>query len=172
MASAMPEYLTIGQVVGPFGVRGELKVHILTDFPERFRELKNVVVGPERVPHRVEKARLHKRQVILKLSGIETPEQAEALRGREIAVPIEEAWPLAEDEFYLYQLPGLQVVSTQGDRIGEVVDVLALGSTGANDVLVVRSGEKDVLIPLVKAIVKRVDLKAGTIQIEPIEGLL
>ncbi len=164
-----PRYLTIGRVLKPWGVRGELKIEIMTDFPERFASLKTVYLGEDAKAFPVERARLHGKAALLKLKGIDTEQAAARLRDQLVQVPTEEAVPLPEGKFYLYQLIGLHVKTTQGQDIGEVTDIL---ETGANDVYVVRQGEREVLIPAIEPVVKKVDLANGELIIEPMEGLL
>jgi 16S rRNA processing protein RimM len=172
VATLQPEYLTVGQVVGSFGIRGELKVRVLTEFPQRFSELHTVHLGRERQSFRVDAVRLHKSQALMKLRGIDSREQSDQLIGDEVAIPLGEAWPLDQDQYYIYQMIGLMVITADGEAVGEVADVLPIGQTGANDVLVVGRTGKDVLIPLVKAFVRKIDVQAGVVVVDNIEGLL
>lgn len=163
-----PRYLAVGQVIAPHGVRGEVKVEILTDDPHRFGRLERVFVGPdgeEPVPWPLEGYRLHRGRALLKLGGCEDRDTAERLRGLLIQVPLEEALPLEEGEYYEHQIIGLEVWTVAGELLGEVVDILY---TGANDVYVVRSRDpagSELLIPAIADVVQRVDLETGRLTI-------
>ncbi|HID64903.1 MAG TPA: 16S rRNA processing protein RimM, partial [Anaerolineae bacterium] len=130
-----PRYLVVGKIVAPWGVKGELKVAIETDFPERFKQLKRVYVGEKATSFVLEWSRLHKGHALLKLKGCDDRDAAEKLRGQLVQIPIEEAMPLGEDEYYVYQIVGLDVWTTEGEHLGRVSEVLF---TGANDVYVVQ----------------------------------
>jgi 16S rRNA processing protein RimM len=160
----------VGVVVGVFGLRGELKVRPETDFPERFARTARVYVGPERAPMRVRGARLVPGQVILRLEGIGDAGAAERLRGAPLYVPTAEAAPLAPDQFYLHDVIGLRAERPDGSELGTVADVYT--GTG-QDVFVVRAAGtgREVLVPAVKEMVKRVDVAAGVVVIDPIPGL-
>lgn len=162
-------HLIIGRILGARGVKGELRVQILTDFPRRFASLKRVFVGDHLTPYEVETVRFHKNIVLLKLRNVDTAEEAECLRGQAIKVPVEEAVPLAPGEFYWHQIIGLEVWTTSGDYLGKVTEILV---TGANDVYVVRSDSREVLIPAVADVIKEIAPEKGKIIIEPMPGLL
>ncbi len=149
-----PTHLIIGRVLAPWGHRGEVRVEIMTDFPERFSRLEEVLVGEAHAPYRLQSARLHKGNAILKLEGIDNPEQAAALRGELLFIPVSEAMPLGEDQYYHYQILGLDVWTRDGRYLGRVSEIL---ETGANDVYVVRNG-REVLIPALADVVQEVDL--------------
>ena len=164
------DWVAIGEVVGVFGVRGELKVQPLTDFPERFARTETVYVGEGRVPHRVRAARPHKRLMLVSLDGIDDPETGAKLRGARLFIPEAQITPLPEDQFYLHDVIGLRVRHVDGRPLGVVSDVL---TAAGNDLFVVREPEsgREVLLPAVKAFVKRIDLAGGEIVVDPIPGL-
>jgi 16S rRNA processing protein RimM len=144
-----------------------MRVEPLTDDPERFGRLKTVLVaGQERT---IEEFRQRPRDVLLRLDGISTPEQVQALRGEYIRIRAEDAAPLPEGAYYHYQLTGLQVATTAGEPLGELVDVLPLES---NDVYVVRGSRGEVLVPALRSVIREVDLEARRMTIEPMPGLL
>lgn len=163
-----PRYLVVGKIVAPWGVRGEVKVALETDFPERFKRLKRVYLGEKVTSFALEGSRLHKRHALLKLGGCDDRHAAEKLRGLLVQIPIEEAMPLGEEEYYVYQIVGLDVWSTEGKHLGKVSEVLF---TGANDVYVVR-GEREILIPAIEDVVLEVDLANGRLTVELMEGLI
>lgn len=158
----------VGEVVGPFGVRGEVKVLLDTDFPELVLQARHLFLGEPPVRYEVLRARLQRGMAVLKLAGCEDRTAAEALRGLEVQVRREDAPACGDGEYYYYQLIGLEVWSTEGEWLGEVVDVWA---TGGNEVLVVRGKGQEWLLPAVERFVQRVDLDAGRMEVVLLEGL-
>ena len=165
-------YLAIGRVTRAHGIRGEISVSVLTDFPERFETTEWIYLGTEleATPYRLEAARWHKQNVLLTLAGVTNRTQAEQLRGQFVQIPVEEATPLPEGSYYLYQLIGLQVITEAGQVLGVVYDIL---ETGANDVYLVKDEAEgaEILIPAIPDVVKSIDLEAGHIIVELIAGL-
>jgi 16S rRNA processing protein RimM len=156
--------MVIGTIVGSFGLRGELKVELHTDYPDRFGRLTTVYAGPRRVPHRVAGTRRHQGRVLLRLEGVESLEGAEVLRGKELAVPRSEAVPLPEGHYYLDDLLGVEVSTVSGQQVGTISDVLR---TGSNDVYVVQAEGRSVLIPGIKDAIRELDLEGRRVVIEP-----
>jgi 16S rRNA processing protein RimM len=146
-------------------------VVVLTEFPGRFETTEWVHLGDEfeAVPYRLEKYRWHKKNILLTLAGITDRTQAEQLRGQLVQVPVEEAVALPAGSYYLYQLFGLRVVTTGGDPLGVITDVL---ETGANDVYIVEQDGRQLLLPAIPDVVKAIDLEQGQMVVELIEGLL
>ncbi len=168
-----PQYLAIGRITAPFGLRGEVKVEIHTDWPQRFALLERVYIGDEaaRVMRvaQVEHVRLHKGRAILKLDISPDRTAAEELRGQWLFIPREEAMPLGEDEYYIHEIIGLEV--WEGDRyLGEVVEVLET-TPEANDVYVVRGERGELLLPAVQHVILKVDLEAGRMYVSVPPGL-
>lgn len=162
-------HLVIGRILGARGLAGQLKVQVLTDFPQRFSQLKTVLLGDELAPRAVEWTRLHQGGIIMKLQGCDTANEAARLRGKTLSVPMEEAVPLSPGQYYWHQIIGLEVWTVQGQSIGVVTDIL---HTGSADVYIVRAGDKEVLIPAIEDVIKAIDLELGRITIEPMPGLL
>jgi 16S rRNA processing protein RimM len=163
----MPEperWMLIGRVVGPFGIRGELKVEEHTEFPERFNLLKTVALGQDRREYAVEGSRRHKGRVLLRLVGVETPESARDLAGMEITVPRDQAMPLPEGHYYLDDIVGSEVITPEGTVVGRITDVL---QTGANDVYAVGTGRETILIPVTKEAVRELDVAGRRVVVEP-----
>jgi 16S rRNA processing protein RimM len=161
-------FLVIGRIVAPRGLRGELKVAVETDTPERFLRTARVFLGDERQVFTVRAARLHLGFALLRLSGIETRDDAERWRNSYVYVSREDAVPLEDDEYYYHQIEGLRVRTTSGEDLGRIVEVLA---TGANDVWVVRGRGGEVLIPALKDVIVGLDLEEGTVTVALPEGL-
>jgi len=169
-----PWFLAIGRVVGAHGIQGEVKVQVLTDDLQRFDRLQQIFLGPDEEapqPRRVEGTRPHGQQVLLKLEGCDDRDAAQNLRGTVLFIPREDAGPLGEDEYYEHQIIGLKVWTTAGETLGEVVDILY---TRANEIYVVQAPDsrREILIPAIADVVREVDLEAGRLTIELMEGLL
>lgn len=169
-SSTEPRFLVIGKILKAHGVRGEVKVLPQTDLPERFTWLKEVYVG-EQDPQliAVEGVRFHKNWVLLKLVGYDYRDQIDVLKGELLLVPREDAIPLEDGEYFLYQLIGLAVYTDEGQHLGELKDVIV---TGANNVFVVGGGGKDILLPDTKEVVTEIDFDNGRLTVHLLPGLL
>lgn len=164
-----PQFLVVGRVIKPHGVRGELRVQIHTDYPERFAVYETLYVGPSFVPFKLKTHRFHHDLVLLTLDGIEDRTQAESLRDQWMWISVEEAVPLEEGEFYSYQAIGLRVVTDEGIELGHIAEII---ETGANDVYLVRGAQGEVLLPDIPEVVVRVDIPAGEMTVHLLEGLI
>ena len=165
-----PRYLAVGRITRPWGVRGELKVEILTEDPDRFERLEMVYVGPHFVPYHLERSRRHRGAVLLKLAGCDDRDTAEALRGLLVQVAIEDALTLEEGEYWVHQILGLEVWTTDSELLGVVREVL---ETKANDVYVVQDRRgRQVLIPALKSVVLDINLEARRMLVTLPEGLV
>lgn len=172
----MPEqnnttWATIGTIVALFGIRGELKVRLLTDIPDRFTELDAVYVGPEHRRYFIENVRPHKGEmVVLKLRGIHDADAAEALRNLDLQIPESQLAKLPPDAYYQHDILGLHVYTMDGRNLGQIVDIIV---TGSNDVYAIKTAEgKQILIPAIKDVIKQIDLIRRTMYIAPLPGLL
>ncbi|HEX6971212.1 MAG TPA: ribosome maturation factor RimM [Limnochordia bacterium] len=167
--------MSIGLVRGPHGVEGEVRVLPLSDHPDRLASLPAVDLYWENeargVHLAIERWRHHGGQWVVKFAGIDDRSQAAALHGALLQVPEAEVPPLPPDVYYHFQLVGLSVHTCDGRRLGRIVDIL---STGAHDVFVVRpeTAGRDVLIPALKSVVRRVDVAAGRMEVDPPAGLI
>ena len=169
--SAEPRFVAIGYIIRPHGVRGEIAVQVLTDFPERFDTLEVVYLGDELEAKawQVIAIRWHKDHVLLTLRGCEDRTAADKLRGLLVQIPIEEVMPLPEGEYYTHELIGLDVVTVDGEDLGPISDVL---STNANDVYVVVGPRGRILLPAIADVVERIDLAVGQMVVRLMEGLV
>jgi len=163
--------ITIGKIVSTQGHRGEVRVLPYTDFPERFKTMKEILVtldGQTRVMH-PEKVWEHKSFIIIKFKEVPDMNQAELLRNALIQITPEDLAELPEQTYYIFQIIGLEVYTEEGRFLGKIKEVLA---TGCNDVYVVgREGQKDLLIPALKTVVKDINLDKKTMVVELMEGL-
>jgi 16S rRNA processing protein RimM len=166
-----PLYLTVGRIVGAFGLRGEVKVEVHTDLPERFRAQQRVFMGSADQPRSVVilAARPHQAHVLLLLDGCADRTDAEALVGQWLYIPSAEAAPLGDDEFYEHELLDATVEADDGAVLGQVKEVLF---TGANQVLVVQGPSGEVLVPMLRDVVLQVDRTAGRIWVSLPPGLI
>jgi 16S rRNA processing protein RimM len=162
-----PESLIVGRILAPWGIRGEVKVEVLTDFPERFATRKLVDLNNR--PLEIERCRPHKQHMVVKFATIDSVEAAEKLRGQDLTIPSSELYPLPEGQYYTFQLIGLKVVTTKGQTLGRVKDIM---TTPSNDVYIVEGKHGEILIPAIEDVVKSIDLKKGKMVIEAIKGLL
>ena len=173
MINSMTPLITIGKVTAPQGVAGEIRVLPLTDFPERFRQLKKVYLTGKGTEEprllSVAAVRYHKKFVILKIEGVESREEAEKLRNCYLKVKPSEVVPLPPGHYYPFQIIGLRVKTMEGEALGEVVEILTPGS---NDVYVVQDREgNEILLPALKEVVREIDLESGVMRVELLEGL-
>lgn len=170
MPDKEPRFLAVGQVVKPHGIRGEVAVEILTDFPGRFALLERVYLNekePRQVP--LEGVRFHKGRALLKLGGYDDRTAVEALRGEMVLVPIDEAMPLEPDQYYQEDLIGLEVWTIDDEYLGDVVEIL---ETGANDVFIVQGDRGEILLPAIEQVVQWIDLEENRMVVELMEGLI
>ena len=169
-ADGATAWIAVGEIVGVFGVRGEVKVLPLTDFPDRFAQTPTLYLGEAHTPHAVKSARQHQRMVLLTLDGIDNVDAAERLRGMTLWIPESERMPLDADQFYLHDVVGLRVVHVNGQPLGEVVNFI---SGGGNDLFVVRAtpSGREVLLPAVREFVRELDIPGGVLRVDPIPGL-
>lgn len=165
------EWATIGKIVAPFGLQGELKVFPLSDIPNRFASLDVIHLGPDYIPYKIKAVRPYKGEMLLlKLSHVNDANAAEKLRGFAVSIPLDKLAKLPPDSYYQHDILGLQVATLSGRDIGVIVDIIV---TGSNDVYVVKAPDKQqILIPAIKDVIKQVDLIRRMMYIEPIKGLL
>jgi len=166
------DLIVIARAVRTHGLKGEIVAELLTDFPERFNDLKElIVVSPSGVRQelRLEDYWFQKDRIVLKLAGYDAVDKAKELVGYNFAVAESERVPLAEDEFYDWELEGCTV--TAGDKnIGQVRSVMR---TGATEILVIHDEDgKEKLIPKTKKKIVKIDPAKKTIVVDPPEGLL
>lgn len=165
----MKQYIETGKIVTTQGLKGEARVEPWCDDPAFLTTLDSLHVGKPGNEVQAEYARVQKNMVILKLRGVDTIEQAAALRGSVLYVHRDKI-PLEEGQYLIQDILGLEVFDAQsGERYGVVSNVT---STGANDVYHIAFADGSVkLIPVIPQVVRRVDIAGGRIEITPLEGL-
>ncbi|MDQ7784712.1 MAG: ribosome maturation factor RimM [Desulfomonilaceae bacterium] len=159
--------IIIGQVLKPFGIRGELRIRPFTESLYAFERSSTLFF--DQSPHHVIGIRGHKGVVLVSLKGIDTPEKASELVGRLVKTEEENLPAKEEDEFYWFELIGMRVRTKEGDDLGEVVQIIP---TGANDVLSVQGGYGEVLLPMIDEVVLEVDTDTGIIVVDPLDGMI
>jgi len=161
------DLITIGRVIAPWGVQGKVKIQIETDFPQRFAPGQQVFIDGRNLT--IIDISWHRDRPILKLSTINHAADAQKLRGKTIEIPQSQLQPLPEDHYYHFQLIGLEVRTTGGEKLGKIREIITAKS---NDIYVVDDGQEQILIPAIADVVRSVDLEHGYMEIEPIAGLL
>jgi 16S rRNA processing protein RimM len=159
-AEGVDLYLT-GIVLKPKGLKGELKVQPVTDFPESFLKRRKLYIGKtpeEAVLRNVQSAKLRQGFVWIVFEGVGTREEAEAVAGYRLFVTAEELESLPDDRAYLHELIGLEALDETGAKIGVVSDVLQMP---AHDVYEIETGGRKVLVPAVEEFVDEIDLRKG-----------
>lgn len=165
-----PAFLLVGKLHRPHGVRGEMIMSVMTDFPERLKPGTVVYLGVGHDPVTIKSIRHHNRGVLIALEGYTSREEVAPLRNVEMFVPAEDRPPLPEGEYYLHEIFGLQVVTDEGVTLGVVADWL---ETGANGVFIVHDEEgKEILLPDIDEVILKIDLEAGQMIVHLLEGLV
>lgn len=165
-------YVSLGKIVKTQGLRGEFRVFPHGGESENLATLEQVIVADpagKQTTARVRSCRAKGSLYILQVEGVDTIEQAQRLIGGEILARPEDLEPLPADEFYWYELIGMEVVTEDGRRLGPVKSIVP---TGANDVLQILDGERELLLPYIDDVVLDIDRAAKTITVRLLEGLL
>ena len=169
----MEDYFKIGIITSSHGVRGEMKVYPTTDDPRRFKACKEVFIEDKNgdlKTYKVESARMSTDKVLLKVEGIDTPEEAVKYRQRGVFVDREHAVKLSEDEYFIADLIGIGIKNEDGEDIGTLKDVI---QTGANDVYQIDLKDgRELLLPAIKDCVLEVNVRENYIVVHILDGLL
>lgn len=168
----MVDLFQVGTISSTHGVRGEVKVYPTTDDVRRFKKLKEVLLdtGKEMLTLEVESVKFFKQFAILKFKGIDTLNDVEKYRMKNLFVTRANAVRLQKDEYFIADLIGLSVITEDEEVLGELTDVI---QTGANDVYVVTMTDgKEVLMPAIKECILSVDMENGLMKVHVMDGLL
>jgi len=169
MLNMREAYLAVGRIISAHGVRGEVKVKQLTDFPERFAAGSFLFVEGETLQREVVSSRPHKGVMLIRFSGLDDRNAVEPLRGKYLYIAREEAMTLGENEYYEDELVGLRVETMTGELLGELTEVIW---TGANEVYVVQGPRGEALLPAIAEVVQEVDVEKGVMRVTLLPGLL
>lgn len=175
----MEDILKVGIITSPHGIKGEVKVYPTTDDPKRFKHLKQVLLdtGREKLVMEIESVKFFKNMVIVKFKGLDTPEDAQKYRQKELYVERKDAVKLQKDEYFIADLIGLRVEDEEGKSVGVLTDVI---TTGANDVYAVSFTEDsvygpaggEVLLPAIKQCILQISIEEEKMVVHVMEGLL
>lgn len=167
----MEDMLRVGVFANTHGVRGEIKVFPTTDDAQRFKKLKKVYLdtGKEKMELEISSVRFFKNLVILKFKGIDNINDIEKYKGKDLLVTRDQAVPLEEDEYFIYDIIGAKVVTEDGNEFGQLKEVL---QTGANDVYVVKTTEgKEILLPVIEECILNIDIENKVVTAHIMPGL-
>ena len=164
-----PVYLTVGFIRRPHGLQGEMVMDLHTDFPERMKNGRKLLVGDEHRSLTLSSVRPHQAGLLVRFKGIETPEQAGQFRNQWVYIKASDAPELPDGRIYQHELFGFQVVDENDQLLGELVEIL---ETGANDVYIVRNESgRDLLLPAIPPVILGVDTSRRVMRVHVLEGL-
>ena len=154
----MKELVKLGKIVRPHGVRGEVK--IMSDFDDTMlsSKLNNVFIDDNSI--KVKNVKFMNNCIVLKLEGIDSMNDAESFRGKEVFISHDDLNELSEDEYYVEDLIGCNVVFENGKEVGKLSDV---NNYGATDILVIKDGTEEIMCPLVEGLLIDVDFDMNKI---------
>ena len=166
------EYFEIGQIVNHFGIKGMLKVKPFTNDISQFKTLGTLLVekNGKLIEMQIEEVKFSKNQILLKLKGIETIEEAEKYRNCYLKIAREKAKKLPKNTYFIADLIGLEVYTDEDKLLGKVDDIY---NTGSSDIYVVKDEKgKQILLPAIKDVIKKVDIENQKIIVHIIDGLI
>ena len=162
-----PEPVNVALILGSQGTSGEIRVKSYTDVPDRFNPGQELYV--DQVPYRItDSFPSRKDQMVLKLEGIDTPAAAQGLSGQWLTSPALDSPELSAGEFFHFQLMGLRARTEEGEELGTLREII---QTGSNDVYRVEKDGKELLLPAISQVIRRVDLSAGVMVVKLLEGM-
>jgi len=164
-----PVYLAVGFLRRPHGVHGEIVMDLHTDFPERFRKGRKLLVGEDHKSLTLAGARQHQSGMLVRFTGVETPEEAGKFRNQWVYIEATDAPPLPKGQLYQHELFGFQVVDENDNPLGELVEII---ETGANDVYVVKDDSgRELLLPAIPSVILDLDVDRRLMRVHLLEGL-
>jgi len=165
-----PVFVVMGKLRKPHGVRGEMVMTVLTEFPELLNNGQNVYLGEEFQEMTIRSVRPHRDDLLIAFEEISDRDEVGYYRNTMLFMKEGEFPELPEDEYYLHDLVGMEVVTDTGQSLGELKEILV---TGANDVYLVQKDQgREILIPAIEEVVLDIDFDQGMILIRPLPGLL
>ena len=161
------ELINVGQILGPHGTDGALKIRSFTDVPTRFSP-GNIIHIKNNRHSIIESYSLRKDQLVIRLTGLDSIKEVEQLAGHWVQSECSLSPTLEQNEFFHYQLLGLLVYSESGEELGIIKEII---QTGSNDVYLVQNGANEILLPAISQVVREIDLDEGSMTVTLIEGL-
>lgn len=165
----MTKHIQVGKIINTHGIKGDVKIMPLTEDKNRFKKLEYIYIEGIEEKMFIEKVWFKKNFPILKLKGYNNINDVLKFKEKYLLIDETQKVELSEDEYFIYDMIGLEVYDNEKNKIGAIKDVL---KPGANDVYVVKNGNKEYLIPAAKEFIKKVDIEAGKMIIQPIEGMI
>ncbi len=163
------EFLVVGRIVRPHGIRGALLMESLSDLALSISDGSEVYLGEKHILYLVKKFTLHQKRLLLTIEGINSRNDAEGFRNQEVLLRITDVDPLPEGVYYFWQLLGLEVYTEDGELLGTLEDII---ETGANDVYLIRDNDgEELLIPAIESVIKDVDPEEGNMIVHLLPGL-
>lgn len=163
------EYVAVGRVLRPHGVRGAVLLEAAPDLVSMLKPRSTIYLGGGREAAVVLSVRPHGKEHLLILEGVETRDEAERFRGAEVRLPGSEIPALAAGTYYHWQIIGLEVVTDEGESLGRITEIL---QTGANDVYVVQApATPELLLPAIEPVVREIALEKGRMTVHLLPGL-
>jgi 16S rRNA processing protein RimM len=165
------DMIAIGEVLTSWGLKGHVRIYNYADTPETYKQIRELYIRKENrtIPLEIREAREHKGGVILKFKGRERIEEVEELFRETLYMHKRDLAPLEPGEHYWHQLIGMEVRTDTGKELGTLREILC---TGSNDVYVVRQGEREILVPAIRDVIREVDVNENRMTVHPLEGML
>lgn len=174
--ASAPVFLILGKILRPHGIRGEMRLKVITDYPERIAHLDRVFVGTDPYDadsaeaYGIASARRNRDGLLIQLEGVNDRNEAERFRDLLLMVSLDDAVPLEDDEYYVYEILGARAVTPDGEDLGQISEVL---ETGANDVFVIQGGiYGEILLPDIPDVILNIDLDNKIVTVSPPPGLM
>ena len=165
-----PVFVVIGKFRKPHGIQGEIRMTVLTDFPDLIKQGLTIYVGGKYQPYKINTLRWHGEDLLVSLEEMPDRTAVEIFRNILVYVKSEDIPEPPEGEYYLHQLIGVEVITDEGEILGKLTEVIL---TGANDVYLVRPAQgKEILLPAIEEVVLDIDLEERTMLVHVIPGLL
>jgi 16S rRNA processing protein RimM len=152
-----PVFLAVAKICKPHGLNGEVSVELLTDFPERLKNGKQVYIGENHIPYKIETIRKMVKKYLVSFADHYSRDSVGSFRNEIVYIRDKDLPVLSDNEYYYHDLIGMRVFSIKNQEIGVLIEIIR---TGANDVYVIKphnQDAKEILIPAIKSVVKKVD---------------
>lgn len=161
LKSATDKKIIIGKIGAAHGVRGDMKVYPLTDFPDRFNTIKKAYIDDKLIE--IISTRYQNNFVVMKVKGINSREEVARFTNKLLKIDRSDVPPLAEGEYYSFDIIGLQVINQDNEVLGEITEIL---KTGSNDVYITKAKDgKQILLPALKKVVTEINLEEGFMKV-------